>query len=103
MTPRISLVAYADRNPKFIFVEVPNERGRYLRTDTSVIMVECELCKAAVGEPCHNGQKDRKYHVSTHYARRQAAGRRTSHSRIVHPRYRMGKNGQYELVHEGTS
>ena len=66
----ISLVAFEDRDPDKVFVKVPNERGRWMRTDLCVIAVECPQCNAHKGEPCkHNG----KYWVGTHYVRRRAA------------------------------
>lgn len=101
MTPRISLVAYADRNPAFIFVAVPNQRGRYLRTDPCVIRVPCEVCGAAVGEPCHNGGEIRVYHVNTHYVRRKLADQRRRRGAPVKPRYRL-VNGSPVLVNEGA-
>jgi len=68
--PAIKLVAWQDRDPHFIFVGVPDERGRYLRTDPSVALVSCPNCHAAVGEPCKgNGGK---YGGTTHVSRRQA-------------------------------
>ena len=72
VTPRISLVAYDDRNPAFIFVAVPDERGRYVRTDRSVAFVPCSFCHATVGEPCRHGSGD-GYGGGTHVARREAA------------------------------
>jgi len=69
ITPKVHLVAFMDRDPAFIFVGVPDERGRYLRTDTSVALVECPQCKAMVGEPCIGGHG---YGGSTHVARRRA-------------------------------
>lgn len=52
VTPRVSMVAYCDREPGFIFVAVPNQRGRYIRTDAAVALVPCPHCKAQIGEPC---------------------------------------------------
>lgn len=72
-TPRVSLVAFEDRaGGGFIFVAVPDERGRYLRTDRSVAVCGCPHCGALVGEPCRgrNG-----YGGTTHFARRARAGR----------------------------
>ena len=74
VTPRISLVAFEDRNPQFIFVAVPNERGRYLRTDRSVAQVACPQCRAIAGEPCKTGGGD-GYGSTTHHVRRVAAKR----------------------------
>lgn len=56
MTPAIKLVAWEDRDPHFIFVGVPDERGRYLRTDTSVALVACPRCHSVAGEPCKGSQ-----------------------------------------------
>lgn len=67
--PIVSLIAWEDRPGRFIFVRIPNEYGRYLRTDPCVAHVPCpyESCGATVGEPCkHKG----KYHSATHAARR---------------------------------
>lgn len=72
VTPRISLVAFEDRNPQFIFVAVPNERGRYLRTDRSVAQVACPQCRAIAGEPCKTGSGD-GYSSTTHHVRRSGA------------------------------
>lgn len=69
MIPKIHLVAFADRTNHFIFVGVPNERGRYLRTDRSVALTSCPLCGAMVGEPCHDGHR-RRYSGTTCHARR---------------------------------
>lgn len=79
VTPRIAMVAYSDRDPFFIFVAVPNERGRYLRTDSSVAMVACPLCKAQIGEPCLSrgdpGSVSAKYGSTTHWVRRKSVYR----------------------------
>lgn len=78
ITPRIALVAYEDRNPYFIFVAVPNERGRYIRTDASVAVAECPVCGAQIGEPCLShrfGHPRAKYCGTTHFARRVATPR----------------------------
>lgn len=72
VTPRISLVAYADRSPGFIFVAVPDERGRYVRTDRSVAFAACTQCGATVGEPCRRTNGD-GYGGGTHVRRREAA------------------------------
>lgn len=73
ITPRISLVAYENQN--FVFVAVPNERGRYFRCEPVVVRAPCPACKASVGEPCFNTyrfKKDgvRKYCSATHADRR---------------------------------
>lgn len=76
VSPRITLVAWADRKPGFIFVAVPNERGRYVRTDSSVALVTCPQCLAIPGEPCRSGTGEfTRYGGTTHYHRRAAAGR----------------------------
>ena len=67
--PIVSLVAWEDRAANFIFVRIPTEYGRYLRTDRCVAHVPCpyKTCGATVGEPCmHNG----KYVGGTHAVRR---------------------------------
>ena len=69
--PVISLIAWEDRSTDFIFVRVPNEYGRYLRTDQCVSQVPCPYthCGATVGEPCmHDG----RYVAGTHAVRREA-------------------------------
>lgn len=70
IAPAIRLVAFEQRAGYFIFVAVPNERGRYLRTDRSVVLVACPLCDAIKGEPC-KGKAG--YGGATHARRRQAA------------------------------
>lgn len=95
-------MAYADRGPGFVFVAVPNERGRYVRTDTSVILVACPLCGAAIGEPCHDGKQERRYHVTTHHRRRTLSDRRRAKPGDVKPHYRI-IDGQPELVAEGLA
>jgi hypothetical protein len=72
IAPRIQLVAFEDRLQGFVFVAVPDERGRYLRTDRSVVLVACDHCRAVKGEPCKGRQG---YGGGTHVARRVAAGR----------------------------
>jgi len=82
MTPAIKLVAWEDRDPHFIFVGIPDQRGRYLRTDSSVAFVSCPHCHAAVGEPCkgHGG----KYGGTTHVARRYKNWGRSRAFDILH-------------------
>lgn len=70
---RVSLTAFEDRAGLFIFVAVPNEPGRYLRTDRSVALVACPMCKAMAGEPCKG---DSGYHGATHAVRRSSARHR---------------------------
>lgn len=80
ISPRVSLVAWEDRQAGFIFVAVPDERGRYLRTDRSVAFVACRQCLSMVGEPCRSGSGD-GYAGTTHVVRRVDArkhwGKRT--------------------------
>lgn len=71
MIPRISLVGYEAREPHFIFVAIPDERNRYLKTDRSVAVAACSLCKVPIGVPCLGAFKN--YQGSTHVARRVAA------------------------------
>lgn len=73
MYPKITLVAFEARQPRFIFVSVPNERGRYVRTDASVALVACGHCKSIPGEPCKSGPG--RYGGGTHAVRREAAER----------------------------
>ena len=74
VTPRISLVAWEDRIGQFIFVAVPDERGRYLRTDKSVALVQCPHCAAAIGEPCRGSYgRNTGYGATTHAVRRSRA------------------------------
>ena len=72
ITPRISLVAFEDRNPASIFVAVPDARGRYVRTDRFVAFVGCPQCGAITGEPCRHKNGD-GYGGGTHVRRREAA------------------------------
>lgn len=76
ITPRIHLVAFEERQGSMVFVAIPNERGRYIRTDKSVVQVSCSLCRATVGEPCktHSSTGD-GYGCGTHAVRRDMANR----------------------------
>lgn len=69
-TPAIRLVAWEDRGNTCVFVAIPNERGRYLRTDHSVVLVECPACRSVKGEPCTSRQG---YSGGTHAVRRTKA------------------------------
>ena len=70
--PSIKLVAFEERAPsRFIFVAIPDERNRYLRTDRSVALVACPHCLVPVGVPCLGAWN--KYHGGTHHHRRSAA------------------------------
>lgn len=72
--PAISLVAYEEREggvpTGWIFVKVPNERGRYMRTLRCVVEVSCPECAAVPGEPCRGSvQTSDGYMVNPHYRR----------------------------------
>lgn len=75
-TPIISKVAYESWDTKFVFVAVPTERGKYVRTDVCVVEVDCLYCLGAIGEPCRSvsnpGALLGKYVASTHWVRRRA-------------------------------
>jgi len=72
--PIISLIAFDDRSAKFIFVRVPNEFGRYLRTHPCVALVPCPYreCGATIGEPCKHKSG---YVAGTHALRRMLCKR----------------------------
>ena len=72
-SPAVKLVAYADKDPAFAFVGVPNEKGRYMRTARCVVEVCCPACKAAIGEPCISYEGN--YTVSVHCDRPTEATR----------------------------
>lgn len=69
---QIGMMAYG-ATPELVFVRVPNERGRWILTHWSVAEVDCRICKAVAGEPCHNQRFDRRYGVGTHAVRRTDA------------------------------
>lgn len=56
--------AFEDRQGGFVFVKVPGEYGRYVRTRVAVVLAPCPACGAVQGEPC-KGQYDR-YTGSVH-------------------------------------
>lgn len=65
--------------PTTAFVQHPIERGRYLKVDAAVVLVECSHCNAAAGEPCISGSYEveaMKYTTSSHAVRRHLAQRR---------------------------
>jgi hypothetical protein len=74
MIPKIHLVAYADADPTFAFVHDPAQEGRYIRAHVCVVHVECPLCGALPGEPCHDKKPplSRSYSVTHHHARLKA-------------------------------
>ena len=90
VVPKISLVAWEARlleaQTKFIFVAVPNERGRYVRTDPSVAFVGCPHCEAIAGEPCKDKQSGR-YCSGTHVRRRGEYTRARNNGEIISPLY----------------
>ena len=75
VTPKVHLVAFEERTGGFVFVGVPDQVGRYLRTDRSVVLVACPQCRAMIGEPCKAGMRHEGYTGTTHYMRRVDAGR----------------------------
>jgi hypothetical protein len=50
--------AFEDRQGGFVFVKVPGEYGRYVRTRVAVVLAPCPACGAVQGEPCKD-QYDR--------------------------------------------
>lgn len=70
------LVAYEDRQGHFIFVKVPDEYGRYVRTSKIVALAECPSCGSAIGVPCI-GQYGR-YTGSIHADRMRLANATTN-------------------------
>lgn len=68
-----AIKAYEDRNGGFIFVKVPGEYGRYVRTNHSVALVACPACGSGVCVPCV-GQY-RRFTGSMHVDRAVAAHR----------------------------
>lgn len=59
--------AFEDRNGHFIFVKVPGEYGRYVRTNHAVALSACPACGSGVCVPCV-GQY-RRYTGSVHFDR----------------------------------
>lgn len=87
--PVVSLIAWKERVGKFIFCRVPNERGRYLRTDVSVAFVACPHCNATIGEPCRRHRNEPfGYHGATHTKRRQE---------WTHVRKALMRDGKWEM------
>lgn len=93
VTPKIALIAFESRDPSKAFVQVPDERGRWVLTDRCVVEVPCSHCKAAAGEPCISMQG---YGVGTHAVRRSAwmanstrAARRKIPAEDTRPRIRV--------------
>lgn len=77
----IGLIAYAV-DPSKVFVRVPNERGRWMLVDRSVVEVACPHCDAIAGEPCRQVRTSWRqlgkthdpirYHSGVHVARKRA-------------------------------
>lgn len=91
--------------PGLVFVRVPNERGRYMLVERCVAEVDCGLCGAVTGEPCHNGKRDRRYHIGTHAVRRTAWKVRGAYSRLPKPKIRIAADdylGALSTVEEQT-
>lgn len=77
IVPKLHMVGYDDRLPGFIFVAIPNQVGRYIRTDRSVALSPCSHCGAVVGEPCLSGNSksltiSARYSGLTHVMRRKS-------------------------------
>ena len=68
-----SIKSYEDRNGGFIFVKVPGEYGRYVRTNHVVAFVACPACGSGVCVPCVGQYK--RYTGSVH-ADRLVAGQK---------------------------
>lgn len=64
-------IAYEDRAGNFIFVKVPGEYGRYVRTNWTVALSSCPACGSDAGVPCIGQYK--RYTGSTHADRHVAA------------------------------
>jgi hypothetical protein len=64
--------SHLDMNSKLVFVHDPNLRGRWMRTDPSVITVACPYpgCESPIGVPCRSSQG---YSTHTHAMRREEA------------------------------
>ncbi len=92
VTPKVAMVAYCDREPGKIFVAVPNQRGRYIRTDAAVALVACPHCEAMIGEPCLSrgsvsGTPNAVYSGDIHLSRKKMVyyGQRKGVSDILEP------------------
>lgn len=94
---QISVIAY-ECLPGAVFVRVPNERGRWLMTDRCVVEVDCVVCGALCGEPCHNNKQGalRHYNVGTH-ARRRDHGVMRHRQMAPKPKLRMRAEDWMEL------
>ena len=86
----IGVIAYGV-DPSMVFVRVPNERGRWMLVDRSVVEVDCPHCKAVAGEPCRRAWPEwrkapeetpaggHKYHTAVHCKRKLAWQEATGH------------------------
>jgi hypothetical protein len=53
------------------FVKHPLIRGFWIKTHVCVVLVACQHCKAAVGEPCRSSSRAPRTHSGdTHWVRR---------------------------------
>ena len=95
---QITTIAY-ECLPGAVFVRVPNERGRWLMTDRCVVEVDCSVCGALCGEPCHNRKNGalRHYGVGTH-ARRREDGKTRFRGSIPKPKLRIRAEDIAELA-----
>jgi len=87
--PKVSKLRYLieGKTQLFVFIPDPLLDGRWIKTDTSTILIDCPYCDAKKGEPCFssfNGDKRYRSVVLTHIARRSLANSRIN-------RYRLSK------------
>lgn len=62
---------YAEYRHEAKWAFVPAEKGRWIRTHTSALHVNCPTCKQAAGHPCINiTREDRAYQVPVHTERK---------------------------------
>lgn len=66
-------VAFESRDGKFVFVRDPLLRGRYIRTDKSVLISACPFCGSDAGVPCKSSRGN-SYSGSTHVVRNIKSG-----------------------------
>lgn len=94
-TPAISMVAWSTQDPRQVFVAIPNERGRYMKTSVCVVQVACPACEAAIGEPCRvrrGGQW--QYNTTVHYKRSDEG----NYYRKKHPGWRKDPSSRNALL-----
>lgn len=74
---RVHVVAFADRDPKWIFVPDTHNRGRYCRVPYWFAFTSCDHCGALEGQPCVSHQFGRTYTGvdASHVMRRHSAKR----------------------------